>query len=222
MAAGIGLDDFDPEQNDKLKGYQGAHRESVQAIKIFREAGIFPYANICLRKEFVRSGNLWNYLEFAKKLNLGVISLLEPKSCGRFLSEKGDDMFSEEDRAKVDYFFKEVNHSKKYKDYPLVAYMHYFERPEHLGCLMGGLSHFYINSLGHVQPCVFLPISFGNIMEEDFLNIYKRMKHEIPEPLHKPCPSIYFAETINAKKNQGMKLPIRYEDLENEWHELFA
>jgi MoaA/NifB/PqqE/SkfB family radical SAM enzyme len=221
-AAGIGLDDFNPERQDEFRGHKGAHQESIQAIQHFREAGVFPYVNMCLRRELIRGGGLWTYFEFVKDLNAGFIVLLEPKPWGRYHSANAGDLFSEEDRKIVTDFFEEARHSKKYKDYPLIFYAQYFERPEHLGCLMGGLSHLYINSLGNVQPCVFLPVSFGSIMEEDFLEIYKRIRKAVPAPLHEKCPSVYLAETIKNKKNQGSTLPIAYKEIEREWEQMFA
>jgi MoaA/NifB/PqqE/SkfB family radical SAM enzyme len=198
-AAGIALDDFDPQRHDQLKGYNGAHQKASQAIQYFREAGIFPYINLCLRKDLIRSRVLWKYFDYVKNLNAGVISLLEPKPCGRYIPANGDDLLDDDDRKIVTGFFKEANRSKKHKDYPYVAYMQYFEKPEHFGCLMGGLSHFSINSAGNVQPCVFLPFSFGNIIEEDFWDIFKRMREAVPVPLHQPCPAVTFGKNTPAR-----------------------
>jgi MoaA/NifB/PqqE/SkfB family radical SAM enzyme len=221
-AAGIALDDFNPERQDEFRGHKGVYKESIRAIQHFREAEVFPYVNMCLRKELIRGGGLWTYFEFVKDLNAGFIVLLEPKPWGRYYSENVDDLFSEEDRKLVTEFFYEARHSKKYTDYPVIFYTQYFERPEHRGCLMGGLSHLYINSLGDVQPCVFLPISFGNILEEDFLEIYKKMRKAIPTPLHEQCPSVYLAQIIKNKKSQGSTLPIAYKEIEREWEQIFA
>jgi MoaA/NifB/PqqE/SkfB family radical SAM enzyme len=63
-AAGVGLDDCDPDRNDKLRGFTGAHEQAVRAIRCFQEAGIFTYVNTCLTKELANSGELLKYLEF--------------------------------------------------------------------------------------------------------------------------------------------------------------
>lgn len=220
-AAAIGLDDFNPIRHDNFRGYPGAYKEATQSLEHFRNAQIFTYTNMCLQKELVHSGNLWNYFKTIKDLQVGAVVLLEPKPCGGYLSKNADHLFSEQDRNTVTEFFKTANQKKEYKDYPLVSYMAYFESAQRFGCLMGGLSHFNINSLGDVQPCVFLPVSFGNILEEDFLNIYHRMRRAIPHPLRKQCPSVYLAKTIRAKKNQGIALPIPYSEIEPEWNQMF-
>ena len=220
-AAAIGLDDFDPIRHDNFRGYPGAFKEATQSLAYFRNAEIFTYTNICLQKELVHSGHLWNYFKTIKDLKVGATVLLEPKPCGGYLAENADFLFSEQDRKTVTEFFRTANQNKEYKDYPLVSYMAYFESAQRFGCLMGGLSHFNINSLGDVQPCVFLPVSFGNIVEEDFTTIYNRMRKAIPKPLRKQCPSVYLAKIIKAKKNQGIALPVPYKKIEHEWNKMF-
>lgn len=219
-AAGVALDDFNPERHDTLRGYKGSYKEALQAIKCFQDAGIFTYINTCLTKELIRAGDLMNYLELTKNLNVGVVRLLEPKTCGGYLFENKDNLFSEDDRKTVTEFFIQANQGKKYKDYPLVSYEAYFEDPKKMGCMMGGHSHFYIDSLGNVEPCVFLPVSFGNIMKEDFSTIFRKMRKAVPQPLHMQCPAIFLSETIQSKKKQGMVFPIPFRKIEKEWQEM--
>lgn len=189
-AAGIAFDDFNPGEHDRVRGYSGAHQNAVQAIHYFREAGIFPYINLCIRKDLARPGALWKYFDYVNGLNAGAISMLEPKPCGKYISGNGGDLLSKEEREGVTTFFNEANLGKKYRNYPPVIYFQYYERPDINGCLMGALSHFYINSLGNVQPCIFLPTSFGNIMEEELPVILKRMREAVPKPIKQPCPAV--------------------------------
>lgn len=220
-AAGISLDHFRQERHDAFRGCPGAWQDALQAVQCFRESGIFPYLNVCLTKNLVRSRGLWELLKLAKDLKVGIMNLLEPRPCGRYMAADGDELFSDEERTAAVDFFKKANRSEKYKDYPFVSYIHYYEQPEYFGCLMGGLSHLYIDSQGDVQPCVFLPVSFGNILKEDFQDIYKKMKNATPGPLYDQCPSISLSKTISTKKDQGSPLPIPYKEIEGEWKEMF-
>lgn len=221
-AAGVSLDDFDPARQDEFRGHEGAHQESVLALRYFRQAGILPYVNLCLRKDLVQSDRLWKFYGFVRSLDACFIVLLEPKPWGGYHHEDAEDLFSDEDRRCVTEFFKRAGRDRRYKDYPLIFYAPYFEKPERLGCLMGGLSHFYVDSLGHVRPCVFLPVSFGNIMREDFSRIYDGMRRAIPAPLHKQCPALSLAATIKKKESQGAVLPIAYGEIKEEWERMFA
>lgn len=220
-AAAIGLDDVNSERHDTIRGYNGSYKEALQAIKSFQKADIFTYINMCLTKDFIRSGDLSTYFKLAKNLNVGAIRFLEPKPCGGYLFENMDDLFTKDDRKIVTEFFLQANKGKRYRNYPLISYEAYFEEPERMGCMMGGHSHLYIDSLGNVEPCVFLPISFGNIMEEDFSDIFKRMREIIPGPLHGECPAVFLTEKIREKKKQGINFPIQYWEFENEWKQMF-
>jgi MoaA/NifB/PqqE/SkfB family radical SAM enzyme len=221
-AAGISIDDFRPERHDSFRGYRGAYREAVHAIECFRKAGIYPYMNVCLHKDLIFDGGLWRLLQLSKELRVGSINLLEPKPCGGFASSNADALFSDEDRSAATDFFLTANRHKHYRDYPLVIYMPYFERPHRLGCTMGGLSHFYINSLGDLAPCVYLPVSFGNILEEDFSAIFKKMRQAVPFPLKKECPTICLAKSIETNRGQSFSSPVPFETIEKAWQGLFT
>lgn len=216
QAAGVGVDDFRSECHDAIRGYPGAFQEALRAIKSFQDAGVFTYINMCLTKNLVRSGTLWKYLEFVKSLEVGIIRVLEPKPCGGYFQASPEDLFSEVDRKAVTDFFLAVSGQHRYRSYPLISYESYFEAPQRMGCGMAGYSHFYINSLGNVQPCVFVPVSFGNIMEEDFLTTFKRMKRKIPSPLHVPCPAVSLAAYFKSKNTQALGAPLSYQVIEKE------
>ena len=62
---------------------------------------------------------------------------------------------------------------------------------------------------------------FGNILEEDFPDIFKRMRTAIPHPLHKQCPGIDFCENTKNDVNSGMSAPISFKKIEKEWQEMF-
>jgi MoaA/NifB/PqqE/SkfB family radical SAM enzyme len=87
---------------------------------------------------------------------------------------------------------------------------------------MGGLSHLHIDSLGNVNPCALLPVTFGNILEEDFTAIYERMRKAIPHPLHKECPSITLGKVLEARSDGGRLSPVPFESVSQEWQALFS
>jgi MoaA/NifB/PqqE/SkfB family radical SAM enzyme len=219
-AAAIGLDDVNPARHDLLRRCKGAFEMAVYALKCFNEAGIFTYVNTCATKEFIYSGDLWKFYELIKNLNVNAIQLLEPRPYGGFFSENGNVLLTDSDRKILTNFFIEGNSNNRYRDYPLIYYVAYIEGPEKMGCTMGGLSHFYIDSLGNVNPCVFMPVTFGNILNEDFDTIYSRMRNDIPKPIHKACPSILMSNILRTKVTEGGKFPIPIEGVKKEWKEI--
>jgi len=55
-AAAVGLDDVLPERHDSIRG-EGSFPAAVNALKLFNEAGIFTYVNLCATKPLIRSSN---------------------------------------------------------------------------------------------------------------------------------------------------------------------
>lgn len=216
-AAAVGLDDVDPARHDSLRGRQGAHQQAVEALRIFREAGVFTYTNLCVTREMIRSGDLWRYYELAKLLKVGFIEMLEPRPCGGYGSGSLDVLLSDDDRNAATQFFIRGNMDRRYRDYPLISYVAYKEAPERFGCTMGGLSQLYIDSTGNVNPCVFLPVTFGNIMAEDFGTIFRRIRDAVPGPVHRECPSVTLAPVLLAKAREGVSRPIPFDTIRKQW-----
>jgi MoaA/NifB/PqqE/SkfB family radical SAM enzyme len=215
-AAAVGLDDVDADRHDELRGFQGAHGQAVRALQDFHTAGIFTYTNMCLTKEIIKKGDLWAYLDLMKELKVGCIEMLEPRPCGGY-SSGNNILLTADERKKATEFFIQGNTRRKYRHHPLIYYVAYTEAPEQMGCMMGGLSHMTIDTKGNVNPCVFLPVTFGNIMKEDFPSIYRRMREAIPRPIHRECPSISLAPRLEAKAQTHAGWPVPYDSIRDEW-----
>lgn len=221
-AVGIGLDDHDSDRHDRLRGCQGSHGKAIEALRIFQEAGVFTYINTCLTRNLVRSGGLFPYMKMARDLGVGFVRWLEPKSCGGYLLEDPDDLFSEEDRRATTDLFLKMSTQRAYRDYPAISYLGFEESPENIGCQMGGLGLFYIDGLGNVQPCVFLPVAFGNIQDESFSDIFARMRLAVPYALRTGCPASFLGQTIRTKYNQSGQYPIPISKIWTEWEAMYS
>lgn len=220
-AAAVGLDDVNPERHDALRGYSGAFGEAQGAIRDFRRAGIFVYINLCLTKNLVRSGDLPALMELARDQDVGAIRFLEPVPVGGYQGENRADLFSDDDRAATTDFFVRINSSRRYARYPFISYEAFFEAPDRLGCMMGGHSHFAIDGLGNVIPCVFLPVSFGNIVNEDLPSIFRRMREAIPRPCRQGCSAALLASMINDQASSGSRLPVPFASMQSDWQRLY-
>lgn len=220
-AAGIGLDDFNPDRNDKLRGYQGAHENAVNALRFFREAGIFTYVNMCPTKEFVDSGELHRYMEMLKGLNVGMVRWLEPSPCGGFSGRDNNVLLDGREKAILREYYLMYNSSRDYADYPAISYEAFYEDPENMGCMMAGHSQLYIDSLGNVQPCVFLPVSFGNILTANFADIYAKMKRAFPRPLKDNCPAVQLGPAIKRMRDLTNDITVSFEEISAEFDDMY-
>jgi len=185
-------------------------------------AGVFTCTNLCVTREPVRSGDLWRSFHFVKGLNVGLIETLEPRPCGEFASRGNDTRLTRDDRNTVMDFSLRGNTSGKFKDHPLICHVAFTEAPEQADCMMGGLSHLAIDSKGNVNPRVFLPVTFGNILTEDFAAIYVRIRRAIPQALHTECPSLAPAETPLQKGGGPDGFPIPHSSIKKEWERMFS
>lgn len=215
-AAGIGLDDCDPERNDRLRGFQGAYKQAVDAIGFFREAGIFTYVNMCPTKEFIDSGDLHRYMDILRSLNVGFVRWLEPRPCGGFSGRESDNLLDDREKAILRESYLMYNSSPDYADYPAISYEAFYEEPENMGCMMAGNSQFYIDSLGNVQPCVFLPVTFGNILNGNLSDILTEMRMTFPRPMKTVCPSVLLGEAIKIKRETSGDIVVPYSELAEE------
>ena len=219
-AAAVGLDNYDAQKHDKMRG-KGSFEEAVKALKLFNNEGILTYINFCAHKEIINDGGLFKYLDFVKNLNVSMIQLLEPRPCGGYFNNDFENWLNIEDKMQLKQFTILANKSRKYRNHPLIYYVAHVESKTQLGCHMGGLSHFYINSGGDVCPCVFFPVTYGNILSEDIYTIFKRMRENIPFPILSDCPSMILTkEIVQIYKNEN-EIPIKYTRIQNSLNNLF-
>ncbi len=221
-AVGVGLDHFEPSRHDTIRGRKGAFDDAIRAIRLFGDVGILTYVNVCITKDLVRSDGLWRFYELLHGLGIGAIQLLEPKPCGGYAARQIDTLYGTQERRATMAFFEATHRWRKVRGYPAVYFPAYMEAPENLGCMMGGLSHLHIDSRGNVEPCVFLPVSFGNINNASFSDIYRRMRRAVPRPLHRRCPALELGERVGFSPETGNELPVPFESVRAEWRRLYA
>ena len=120
------------------------------------------------------------------------------------INEKADIFFGEKERDILKYFHREAN---KDTALPKVAALAHIEDRSSYGCC-GGTYHIYIDASGNVCPCDFTPLSFGNIREEPFKDVFQRLRRRFTGP-RTGCFMLENADMLRPlfKKN----LPLSYE-----------
>jgi MoaA/NifB/PqqE/SkfB family radical SAM enzyme len=221
-AAGVALDHPEASRHDAFRGWPGAFEAATRALRLFAEAGILAYVNCTLTRDLMQDGGLERLHALARELGAGAMQLLEPKPCGAWAGTDLAAVYGPEERAAVGEFFEAAHRSARLAAGPVVYWPGDAESATNLGCMMGGLSHLHVDSRGHVEPCVFLPVSFGNVLEEGFATIYRRMREAVPRPLHARCPSLQLGERVGFDRSRQPQLPVPYDAVREEWRRLFA
>lgn len=178
-------------------------------LKLVDIAGIPASLNCCLHSGHYENGNFEYLMEIAKNLSVCHVKLIHPKAAGAWLQGSFPE-FTTKEMEHIKTLVKKYNRHRKYLKYPAITAQIIEEDSEHYGCRAGGSDLLYLNAKGDVQPCEFLNISFGNILEEDFSVIFDRMRAEFNTPGTKWLCEAY-SENIYSEFKNTQKLPLSTE-----------
>lgn len=162
----VSIDHYLPEMHNAFRHNPTIFQQAVSAVKASLNAGMLTGITVCTSREFINEGHLIPYLEFAKKLGVHYVQLLEPRAVGHYA---GKNVLLDEPHLKIlEEFFVDINSKAQYKDYPTVLYHGYHQR--RMGCYTGSHS-VYIDSAGDVHACPFCHTKSYNI--RDVLQVRK-------------------------------------------------
>ena len=166
----VSLDHWEAGIHDRGRDYPGAFSEALRAIGIFKSAGLDTCVSAVLSKEMIRTGGTETFLEFLRTLEIDEAWLSETKpSVQAFWNE--DLVITEEERRGLAAIQDRWNKRGRMT----VNYLGHFEGGDHFGCNAGS-KMIYIDAFGEVSPCVFTPLTFGNVRERPVGDIWNDMR----------------------------------------------
>ena len=169
----VSLDHWREEAHDRGRNYPGAFRAALEAIRIFKEAGLDTGASAVLSSQMIATDDCREFLRFLEGLGVHEAWLSEVKpSAPAFWDEAT--IVGEPERARLRQLQDRYNRDGRATGRMTVNYLGHFESGEHFGCNAGN-KMVYIDAFGEVSPCVFTPITFGNIRERPLREIWKEM-----------------------------------------------
>ncbi len=104
----VSIDHYVEDLHDLFRRKPGSFAAAVKAVRFAQEAKLATAISVCVTKSFLEGGHLVPYAEFANKLGVEFVQLLEPKDVGNYKNK--DVMLEEQHIALVEDFFKKVNH----------------------------------------------------------------------------------------------------------------
>lgn len=171
---GISIDSLYKENHDKKRGYKGAFKKAISAIKNCKEAGLYTMSQTVCTKKMLESGEIYELGKFLKSLEVDEVRILEPIPCGSLLVKPGE-IFNKEDKKELINLHVKFN---KDKQYPKTSVFPYVESKDQFGC-GAGVQHSYIDNEGNFLPCDFVPEAFGNVLKEDINDIWNKMHSKL-------------------------------------------
>jgi MoaA/NifB/PqqE/SkfB family radical SAM enzyme len=169
FSVSVSLDHWEAGTHDLGRGHPGAFQEALGAIETFRSAGLDIGVSSVLTGEMIRSGETERLLAFLESLGIHEAWLSETKPSGRE-SWVADADFGEPERRLLASMQDVYNRRSPMT----VNYLGHFEGPEHFGC-NAGTKMVYVDAFGEVSPCVFTPLSFGNLRNRPLRDIWGEM-----------------------------------------------
>ena len=184
---GISIDSLKEEIHDQNRGIPGTLKTALQGISYCMSHNLDCTISTVASKLTLENGDLYNIIQMAAGLEIKV-RILSPVSCGRW-KNRTDVALTAAEVRKVKGF---LQRGKVFWDSELV------DGPDTpFSCGAQGRRLLYISPHGNVQPCSYVPIIFGNIMQEPLGAILKRMRNsailnEKTDSLDCPTNSVNF------------------------------
>ena len=171
----ISLDHWVEQEHDRVRGCSGAYRTALQAIEILRKTGgIHIGVSSVISKDMIASGQVESFIQFLQGIGVHEAWLSEVKPTVEAFRDK-EKIITEDERLSLVALQDRYNS----KGEITINYLGHFEGREHFGCNAGN-KMVYIDAFGEVSPCVFIPVTFGNVRNESIMNIFSEMKKYFP------------------------------------------
>ncbi len=175
FSVSVSLDHWEEDKHDRGRKYKGAFKQALKAIEVFESVGgIQVGVSAVLSKEMIRNNQVEDFLHFLRCLDIHEAWLSEVKpSIEAFWDD--NQIITEGERLELIKLQDRYNTEGKMT----INYLGHFEGKECFGCNAGN-KMVYVDAFGEVSPCVFTPISFGNVQAESITSIFAEMKKHFP------------------------------------------
>ncbi len=151
--AAISLDHHLEDYHNDFRGSDKSFSWVLEALRNFNDAGIMTALNVCPTKRYITSFDFEDYMKLAKKLQVPIINIIEPRSVGNY-SGKNVELDWEHKDLLLRICYK-YNFNKALRDFPTVVYPAVFGKSLPCG---GGRSYLFLDFDGKVYPCPFCKV----------------------------------------------------------------
>lgn len=157
----LSIDSPNSKAHDAFRRYPGCFDKAIEGLTLLVKYKIPCSIITVARKELLYSGALEEIVKLGKRLGVTVVRINFPVPIGRFTNQD-DQTLNIEEREKVRELLR----------YGTVT----MEAPSEGTKCTAAVTKVNVLPSGDVTPCVFVPISYGNIREKGFAEIWESMK----------------------------------------------
>ncbi len=170
----VSIDNPRPEVHDAFRRHPGCFEKAITGLKLLIRYKVACSIITVARKELIDSGELEEIVRLGQRIGVTVVRINFPVPLGRFIN-RDNQILSREEREEVR---KLLRHGNVTMESPI----------EGTRCT-AGVTKVNILPSGNVTPCAFVPLSYGNIRERRFLEIWNAMAvYNEQFKCHGQCP----------------------------------
>jgi MoaA/NifB/PqqE/SkfB family radical SAM enzyme len=156
--AAISLDHHIEEKHNAFRGNNQSYFWVMESIRNLLEVGILVAVNVCPTREYVEEKGLEELIELAKKMNIPLVNILEPRAVGNYQDK--DVEFADFHFDYVSNLSAQFNFDKTKFDYPTVLFPAAFRKSMPCG---GGRSYLLLDYDGTLYPCPFCKVKMPEV-----------------------------------------------------------
>lgn len=197
-AVSISLDNSDPQKHDANRQIKGAFEAALSGARLCMRSNIRTIMSLYATEESILNGEAQKLIKIARKEGFFRVRFLMSFKSGKKFNEESQ-IANPEVRIKLQEILKDKDFIKSHGI---------------INCFVPKKGNLAISPFGDVQPCSMVPISFGNIREENLSRIIKKMHdHPIYKINEEGCimNSKFMKELLFSKMNfplEELPLPI--------------
>ena len=165
-AVKVSLDSPEAEEHDRLRKTPGCFEKALTAIRECVNRNLPCVISTYASRENLKSGDLKEMIELGRKLEVDAVRIIDTTLSGCFISSSGlalktDDRIQLSNLLEPGFVFLENLASSRPLTHPVCSAM--------------ARRYFYVSPRGNVQPCCFVPLSFGNIRNDPLKELLDRL-----------------------------------------------
>ncbi len=201
----ISLDHYDEVKANARRRHPHAFAEAQRAVRLLSETSIYTAVSLCVTEDLLSREELLRYFEFASAIGVDEIRALLPIPQGNLEGRNDKALYLEAVRTLRALRAETLDQL----DYPTVLLFCEYESASCFGCGAGS-NYLSLNNDGNVTPCVAVPLSFGNVKEHPFDQIYAQMAQYFRNS-GRTCYGRRVGRVLRASSTQAGTLPIARE-----------
>ena len=188
----ISLDHYDEKVVCRTRNSKRAFSDVMNAVTALKKSNIYVSLTICINKDLITLDELEKYVEFVRELGVNEIRMVSTISQGKLEGQN----FAKDHLYAMKIIREVKKKTSNDPSYPAIVNFGEIESARYLGC-GAGVNYISVNADGGVNPCVSVPLSFGNVNEDTFENIYNDMGRFFPKA---SCSCVGMATDVIRKK----------------------